>query len=132
MNISSDNHALYSTACIHAGLTYTIYSTFHVVTVTEKRVQHRYTRRKTFTHEKREQVGMNLVRSTEANRNQTSMHVIINTHPCNSLYIYCSYYVHVYILYGPCLLSNFFEMYVHVLPMFETLCGIIVDVEQMR
>ena len=46
------------------------------------------TRRKTFTHEKREQVGMDLVRSTEANRNHTSMHVIINTHPCNSLYIY--------------------------------------------
>ena len=36
------------------------------------------TRRKTFTHEKREQVGMDLVRSTEANRNHTSMHVIIN------------------------------------------------------
>ena len=38
-----------------------------------------YTRRKTFTHEKREQVGMDLVRSTEANRNHTSMHVIINS-----------------------------------------------------
>ena len=38
-----------------------------------------YTRRKTFTHEKREQVGMDLVRSTEENRNHTSMHVI-NTH----------------------------------------------------
>ena len=37
------------------------------------------TRRKTFTHEKREQVGMDLVRSTEANRNHTSMHVIINS-----------------------------------------------------
>ena len=63
------------------------------------------TRRKTFTHEKREQVGMDLVRSTEANRNHTGMHVIINTHPCNSLYKY-SYYMHVYILYGPCLLFS--------------------------
>ena len=64
-----------------------------------------FTRRKTFTHEKREQVGMDLVRSTEANRNHTGMHVIINTHPCNSLYKY-SYYMHVYILYGPCLLFS--------------------------
>ena len=40
---------------------------------------HMITRRKTFTHEKREQVGMDLVRSTEANRNHTSMHVIINS-----------------------------------------------------
>ena len=34
---------------------------------------------KPFTHEKREQAGMDLVRSTEANRNHTSMHVIINS-----------------------------------------------------
>ena len=46
------------------------------------------TRRKTFTHEKREQVGMDLVRSTEANRNHTSMHACNNKpHPCNSLYL---------------------------------------------
>ena len=38
---------------------------------------------------------MDLVKSTKVNRNHTSMHVIINTHPCNSLYIY-SYYMHIY------------------------------------
>ena len=45
------------------------------------------TRRKTFTHEKRDQVGMDLVRSTEANWNHICKHAC-NTHPCNSLYIY--------------------------------------------
>ena len=67
-----------------------------------------YTRRKTFTHKKKRtsRNGPGIEVPRQIGIIYKSMHVIINTHPCNFLYVY-SYYMHVYIiLYGPCLLFS--------------------------
>ena len=75
-----------------------------------------YTRRKTFTHEKRDQVGMDLVRSTEA-KYESYKHACNNKYSPLQFFIHIySYYMHVYILYGPCLLfqTKLCDIYLYV------------------